>query len=49
MMRKLTVDDISYDRATVIFSEFGETTGLAGPAGTEAVVFGLPLPVSVQA
>ena len=30
---KLAVDGNSYDRATVIFSEFGETTRLAGPAG----------------
>ena len=46
---KLAVGGDSYDRATVIFSEFGETTRLAGAAGTEAVVFGLPLPVSVPA
>ena len=46
---KLTVDGASYDRFTVIFSEFGETTQLAGAAGTETVVFGLPLPVGIPA
>jgi len=43
------VDGASYDRFTVIFSEFGETTQLAGAAGAEAVVFGLPLPVIIPA
>jgi hypothetical protein len=42
---KLTVNGGSHDRGTVIFSEFGETTGLAGGAGAQAVAFGLPLPV----
>ena len=46
---KLTVDGASYDRSTVIFSEFLETTRLAGAAGTEAVVFGLPLPLGIPA
>jgi hypothetical protein len=46
---KLTVDGASYDRSTVIFSEFLETTQLAGPAGAEAVVFGLPLPLGIPA
>jgi hypothetical protein len=46
---KLTVDGATYDQATVVFSEYGETTGLAGAGGTEAVVFGLPLPVCVPA
>jgi hypothetical protein len=46
---QLTVDGVSYDPATVIFSEFGETTELAGPVGAQAVVFGLALPASVPA
>ena len=46
---KLTVGGASYDRSTVIFSEFRETTQLAGAAGTEAVGFGLPLPVGIPA
>jgi hypothetical protein len=46
---KLTGDGASYDRSTVIFSEFGETTQLAGAGGAEAVVFGLPLPVAIPA
>ncbi len=43
---KLAVEGASYDRSTVIFSELGETTELAGTAGAQAVVFGLPLPAS---
>jgi hypothetical protein len=46
---KLTAGDASYDRSTVIFSELGETTELAGTAGSQAVVFGLPLPAGVPA
>jgi hypothetical protein len=46
---QLTVDGASYDPATVIFSEFGETTELTGTAAAQAVVFGLALPVSVPA
>jgi hypothetical protein len=42
---QLTVDGVGYEPATVIFSELGETTELAGPAGAQAVVFGLALPV----
>jgi hypothetical protein len=41
---QLTANGASYDRSTVIFSEFEETTELAGTAGAQAVVFGLPLP-----
>jgi hypothetical protein len=41
---QLTVNGASYDRSTVIFSEFEETTELAGTAGAQAIVFGLPLP-----
>jgi hypothetical protein len=44
-----TVKGVSYDRSTVIFSEFQQTTELTGTAGARAVVFGLPLPVSVPA
>jgi len=40
----LTANGASYDRSTVIFSEFEETTELTGTAGAQAVVFGLPLP-----
>jgi hypothetical protein len=43
---KLTAEGASHDRSTVIFSELGETTELAGSAGAQAVVFGLPLPAS---
>jgi hypothetical protein len=46
---QLTVKGVSYDRSTVIFSEFQQTTELTGTAGARAVVFGLPLPVSVPA
>ena len=46
---QLTVDGVSYDPATVIFSEFGEATELAGTAGTQAVVVGLALPATVAA
>jgi hypothetical protein len=46
---QLTIDGATYDPATVIFSEFGETTELAGPARAQAVVFGLALPASVPA
>ena len=46
---QLTVNGVSYDPATVIFSEFEETTELAGTAGAQAVVFGLALPVGVPA
>jgi hypothetical protein len=42
---KLTADGDSYDAGTVLFSEFEETTELAGGAGAQAVVFGLALPV----
>jgi hypothetical protein len=45
---KLTVEGASHDRSTVIFSELGEATELAGPAGAQAVVFGLPLPARRQ-
>jgi hypothetical protein len=41
---QLTANGASYDRSTVIFSEFEETTELTGTAGAQAVVFGLPLP-----
>ena len=40
---------MTYDPATVIFSEFEETTELAGTEGAEAVVFGLALPALVPA
>ena len=43
---KLTVEGASHDRSTVIFSELGETTELAGSTDAQAVVFGLPLPAS---
>jgi len=46
---QLTVNGVSYDPATVIFSEFEETTELAGTAGAQAVVFGLALPAGVPA
>jgi hypothetical protein len=46
---QLTTGGVSYDPATVIFSEFGETTELAGTAGAQAVVFGLALPAGVPA
>jgi hypothetical protein len=41
---ELTANGASCARGTVIFSEFQETTELAG-RGAQAVVFGLPLPV----
>ncbi|MFD3587747.1 hypothetical protein [Streptomyces sp. NPDC058683] len=41
---RLTVDGVVYEPGTVVFSEFGEKTALAGTADARAVVFGLPLP-----
>jgi hypothetical protein len=46
---ELTAGAVTYGPATVIFSEFKETTELAGTAGAQAVVFGLPLPAGVPA
>ena len=46
---QLTVNGVAYDPGTVIFSEFEETTELAGTAGAQAVVFGLALPSFVPA
>jgi hypothetical protein len=40
----LTVDGASYDPATVIISEYGESSALSGTQDTQAVVFGLALP-----
>jgi hypothetical protein len=41
----LTVDGASYDPETVIVSEYGESSALSGAQDTQAVVFGLALPV----
>jgi hypothetical protein len=46
---QLTVGGVTYDPATVIFSEFEETTELAGTEGAKAVIFGLALPALVPA
>jgi hypothetical protein len=46
---RLTADGTGYDPATVIFSEFGETTELSGTEGAKAVVFGLAVPSAVPA
>jgi hypothetical protein len=44
---QLTVGSVTYDPATVIMSELGESTTLAGTQNAQAVVFGLALPVPV--
>ena len=41
----LTADGRSYHPETVVISDFGETTALSGTMGTQAVAFGLSLPV----
>jgi hypothetical protein len=41
---QLTANRGSYDPATVIISEYGESTALEGEQDTQAVVFGLALP-----
>jgi hypothetical protein len=44
---QITVHEVRYEPATVIFCEYGETVPLSATAGTEIVVFGLALPVGV--
>jgi hypothetical protein len=46
---RLTANGEAYDPETVIISELGESTPLAGTQNTQAVVFGLTLPVPVPA
>jgi hypothetical protein len=42
---QLTIGGAEYGAATAIFSEYEETTEVAGTAGAHAVVYGLPLPL----